>query len=256
MYTVIMKNMFMIILISLASMTLTAAGYAGSEVQSIYSSDAFITFYDEIYNGLPIKKILEHSQELKDLISSGDHSHQAKQISIARIELNIGRQYIMEEYCRDLTEAEKHLEKGLETLAELEGGSSSVEFLLVKGELYGAYFLLDEKANLFSYGMKANSITQELWKRDKDNPRTIILKANQLIYTPKLFGGSLSSAKRLLKSLEDVQLLPWDSFTVYSCLGIIEAKQKDKRTADSYYLKAKSIYPNNNYIKQLRSELQ
>ncbi|MCF7933176.1 MAG: hypothetical protein K9M84_01655 [Spirochaetia bacterium] len=250
-YTLIM---IALLLVSVQS-ALWSAGYEDTEVQQIYSSSEFTAFYDLIYNGAPLERINEMYDALFDWLDTAPLSEGSRLTGKARATLVMGRQHILEDYCRDHRLAANYLEAGMELLDRIPGKEPSVEQLLIEGEINGAFFLMDERKNLFTYGMKANNITQKVWKMDTDNPRSIILKSNQLIYTPSLFGGDTKKAKELLLSLLSIELLPSEAFTVYSSLGIIEAKHKNKELAEAYYRSAQEIYPNNAYIRELRDEL-
>ncbi len=241
------------LLISCSS--IVASGYEDSDVQSIYSSNQFIAFYDLIYNAAPASQIEKNYILLIKWIDSTPCTHGSQTICKARASLVLGKQYILEKYCKDYTKAKEYLSQGLKLLAGTKQKNPSIEYLLVEGEIYGTYFLMDKHKYLFSYGVKANNITQAVWEKNKHNPRSIILKSNQLIYTPAFFGGNTKKARVLLLNLLKEELLPSDMFTIYSSLGLIEAKNHNETLADTYYIRAKEIYPYNAYIKELRSKL-
>ncbi len=234
---------------------ISAGGYENNEIQEMYSSWQFTEYYDLIYNGAPIDTIEAYYETLLQWIDSTYYSQEARLIGKARGAMILGKHLVQEDYCRDKDRADRYLTESLSYLGQISSPRFPVESLLVEAEIYGAYYLMDQKRNLFTYGVKSNKVTQDIWKRDKRNPRSIILKCNQLIYTPGIFGGDVKEAKRLLLEVAEYDLLPVDLFTVYSCLGIIESKKNRKQQARDYYRKAAAIYPDNSYVRMLLSEL-
>ncbi len=244
-----------IVLLISPAFVLIAGPYPESEIQDIYSSGAYSRFFGTIYNASPLHEIETQLSSLKNWISESDYSSTSQYISVVRAEMIYAKHLILEDYCKDLYKAEEVLRQGLSVLSQIPETDRDIEFLLVEGELNGSYYLLDQGKYLFSYGVKSNNLTKKIWDLNKENPRSIILKCNQLIYTPPLFGGSIKKARALLKGIVDEPLLAVDEYTVYSCLGFIEAKLKHKETAFSYYQKALKIYPHNLYIQSLIAEL-
>ncbi len=247
--------LFTLILLICSTFSLFAGPYPESEIQEIYSSQSYALFFSTIYNVRPLKDIESQLKELKREITGSEYSATAKSLAVVRAEMILAKHLILEDYCKDLERAEAILQRGLVVLSQIPEGDRDIEFLLVKGELNGSYYLIDQGKYLFSYGMRSNNLTHEVWDLDQDNPRSILLRCNQLIYTPPLFGGSVKKARTLLLEILEDPLLEVDEYTVYSCLGMIESKLKHKDIALTYYLRSLEIYPHNSYIQSLIAEL-
>lgn len=245
--------LFLTLLLSLQP--LHSISYTNNDYQAILESDRFTSLTEKAYNGEPIASISKEYELTLQMITSSPYSIDSQTLAKARASLILGRQHILEDYCRDHSMAKYYLDIALEELDNVTSDNLDVEVLLLKGEIFGAYFLMDERKHLFSYGMKSNNITQDVWKKAPDNPRVMLLKANQLLYTPKLFGGDLKKSKELFLAALEIDLLPGDAFTALSSLGIISSKEKDRQKATTYLEKALDIYPNNQYAKDLIADL-
>lgn len=246
----------LLLLTSLLSLqSIHSISYTNDDYQAILESDRFTSLTEKAYNGEPIEAITDEYELTLQMIDNSPYREDSQTLARARAALVLGRQHILEEYCQDHTKAKQYLDKALQELDSVTASDLEIETLLLKGEIYGAYFLMDERKHLFSYGMKSNNITQDVWKKAPDNPRVMLLKANQLLYTPKLFGGDLKKSKQLFLSSLEMDLLPSDAFTALSSLGIIASKEKDRQKALTYLQQALDIYPNNQYAKDLISDL-
>jgi hypothetical protein len=233
----------------------SASGYPSSPLQEIYESPAFGKFYDTVYNCRTEHEILQSYEELVTWIGQQNITGETAAAAKARAALVLGRQYVEEDYMKDHQRAAELFDESLRLIDSVEHPDDQLELLLIKGEVYGSYFLINQSKYLFSYGRKSHDITQEIWKMDKANPRSIILKSNQLIYTPKLFGGDQRKARNLLLPLEQAGLMDVDRFTLYLCLGIIEKENRRGNRASIYFQNALTIYPGNNYVRELMEEL-
>ena len=236
------------------SFSITAGYYPPGDIQEIYSTPEYAEFYEAIYNAEAVEDIMGIHESLQTSIAASGAEPAAKVITACRASMVLGKHFINEEYCKDLPRAEGILKGTLEALQQVPEQERGLEYLLVEGELYGSFFLLDQGKYLFSYGMKSNTVSNQAWEMDHKAIRSILLHANQLIYTPPLFGGNVKKARELLLTIVGDDLLPVDRYTVYSCLGMVEKRLRHEQEAKDYFTLALSIYPGNQYIRQVMAE--
>ena len=244
----------LLIFLFTASFPVTAGYYPPGDIQEIYSTPEYAEFYEAVYNAEAVGVIMGIHESLQAFIAASRFSSAAKVITACRASMILGKHFINEEYCKDLPRAEGILQGTLEALQQVPEQERGLEYRLVEGELYGSFFLLDQGKYLFSYGMKSNTVTNQAWDMDHEAIRSILLHVNQLIYTPPLFGGNVKKARELLLGIVGDELLPVDRYTVYSCLGMVEKRLRHAQEAEEYFTLALSIYPGNQYIRQVMAE--
>jgi tetratricopeptide (TPR) repeat protein len=248
------RRVIIILLLVLGACTRLAA-YPDSSIQQMYASQPFEKLYKSVYNCRSAQEIELSYAQVAAWIEQQAAEELTKAAAQTRAALVVGKQYVEEEYLQDMQRAAMLFDYALALLNYTNDTSQSVELLINEGELYGSYFLINQSKYLFSYGRKSHELIQQVWKMDQSNPRAVILKSNQLIYTPKLFGGNMGQARELLVPLLSQDLLDVDEFTVYLCLGIIDKDSGRNDSAREYFKKALSIYPGNNYVRELMEQL-
>lgn len=244
---------FLLLILTLAPQI--PAAYPDSPIQHMYASLPFQQLYESVYNCQPAEKIEYAYAQTAAWIERQDAGKLTKAAAQTRAALVVGRQYVEEEYLSDSRRAMTLFDYALDLITYMDASTQSVELLINEAELNGSYFLINQTKHLFSYGKKSHELTQQVWEIDQSNPRAVILKSNQLIYTPRLFGGNMKAARKLLLPLLSQDLLDVDEFTVLLCLGIIEKENRRTRSALEYFQKALTIYPGNRYIRELMEDL-
>ncbi|MGM0432358.1 MAG: tetratricopeptide repeat protein [Spirochaetota bacterium] len=249
------KILLICTLFVLSSVAVIASPYEETPVQDMFSSDAYERYYQTVYNCRPVEELERSYAKLTAWIGEAAASSEVIAIAKARASMVLARQYVLEPYCKDHKRAEELLSEGLSLLDSVNHRQYEVERLVVRGEIYGVFFLMNKAKYLFSYGRKSQTIAQEVWELDRRNPRAILLKSNQLVYTPKIFGGNPRQARELLLAVVDTKLLPVEAFTALTTLGLIEEQSGREEHARSFYERAAAIYPDNKYISRLVEEL-
>lgn len=223
--------------------------------ERLFSGQEYTQFIETLYNASPVEQLEEAFQILSAAMRS--HQDDLSDLTIARAAMLLGKHFTVESYCEDSDRAKELLFFALDLAKTIEDPTLQAEALAVQAEASGSLFLIDQFAYLFTYGLKSSNLTNNAWKEDPGSIRVRILRANQLLYTPGLYGGSLKRSEEVFQQLlEDLSpLAPEDLFSIYQGLGIIRTRQRRPEEAREYLQLAQALFPGNRYIPELLEEL-
>ena len=223
--------------------------------ERLFSEPEFMLFIDVLYNASTVDTLEDHFHHLMTELQ--DPTSDSSNLTKARASMLLGKHYAVESYCKDTKRAKELLFSALELASTIEVPELKAEALAVQAEAAGSLFLLDQLAYLFTYGLQSSNLTNSAWKTDPQSIRVRILRANQLLYTPGLYGGSLKKAEDMfqLLLLDPSDLAPEELFSIYQGLGIINTRQRQYDTARHYLHLAFDIFPGNRYIPELLDDI-
>lgn len=223
--------------------------------ERLFSGQEYTQFIDTIYNASPVVQLEEAYHLLSTAMKS--HENDLSDLTSARASMLLGKHFAVESYCEDADRAKELLFFALDLAKTIEDPALQAEALAVQAEASGSLFLIDQFAYLFTYGLQSSNLTNNAWKADPGSIRVRILRANQLLYTPGLYGGSLKRSEEVFQQLlEDPSpLAPEEIFSIYQGLGIIRTRQRRPDEARKYLQLALSLFPGNRYIPELLEEL-
>jgi len=157
-------------------------------------------------------------------------------------------------------EANKEIEKGIETIKSLKGKNSEDYALLAMLQSFSIQF--KSTLQIVSLSPKIKSNAEAAIKIDKQNPRAYFVLASNDFYTPEQYGGGKEAEKLLLKAIElpaqktnNPYLPSWGKEEAYEMLIKLYMKQEKFDLAKKYFAEGIEAYPESYVINQLAAKL-
>lgn len=235
-------------------------GETAASLDSLYTSPSYEAYLDTLYNARPVQEISDALQHLRDYLKDQRSAAGAVAVAEAHALALTGKHFIVEDYCHDIAAGKQYLQEAEKILEQSQCSDASIcsQAAVVKAEIAGSYFLTDQTAYLFTYGLSSSKYIEEALSIDPNNVHARIMLANKYFYTPGIFGGSLRKARTILEKIDltsSSNLPEFQLFTVLQLKGLIASKSRDTSAALSNFRQALQLYPENNYLQNLVSEI-
>jgi tetratricopeptide (TPR) repeat protein len=247
------------LLLLLAAVTPAMHGETSVSLDSLYTSPSYEAYMDTLYNARPVQEISAALGHLRDYLIYVRSADGASAVVEAHALALTGKHFIVEDYCHDIAVGKQYLQEAEKILEQSQCSEASIcsQAAVVKAEIAGSYFLTDQAAYLFTYGLSSSKHIEEALSIAPDNIHAQIMLANKYFYTPGLFGGSLRKARSILETIDltGSSLPEFQLFTVLQLKGLIASKSRDTSAALIYFRQALELYPENNYLQNLESEI-
>jgi hypothetical protein len=248
-----MKKLIILILTVVVFTQSIFAAYPQTDVQSIFDSQPYREFVYFMYNSPSEDKILSEIDNITTFIESSSFDSDSKLITKSQVYKIVGKYLITNDLSLDGKSGKSFTEDGIDAIDKVKDINKNEEALIAKADLLGNYIMISSKY-VFSKGIESGKVIDKAIKMNKENPRSILIDSEKLIFAPSLFGGDKEKAKQQLKELiGNYQLLPKDAFEAVRNLGIIADKEGKDDFADTYFSYAEEIFPNSQEIEYLRS---
>lgn len=246
-----MKKIILLFLMFFGFTLYIFANYPQTDVQQIYDTASYREFIYYMYNSPSETKLDYNVESINTFIESSTFTNEAKTIAKTQILQLIGKFLIKNRTTLKGKNGKTITEEGFQEIANIKNIEKNEEALIVKANLLGNFTLLSNSYKI-SKGLEAGRVIDQAIRINNNNPRSIIIDCERMIYAPRLFGGDKEKAKKQLKALiENFQLLPKDAFEAIKDLGIIAKNEGNEKFAKIYFTYAKNIFPDNQDINEL-----
>lgn len=246
------KLISLVILLSCICISVFAS-YPNTPFQEFLNSPEYYDFYEILNNTDKKDQIATAYNSTCDYIDSLEFAESDKNICLAKMDLLIATYSIDNKTNIDSHDGMYYLENGSKKINKVENLNQNVDALIIESKLEGYYTEVNFLKYMWSKGLNAFNLINQVWDMDKENPRAILVKAQQLLYTPGFYGGDVKKGKSMIKDLmANESLLPEDAYGCIIDLAKMAKKENNQKLFDTYLGYSKSLFPNNYYLETLK----
>lgn len=156
-------------------------------------------------------------------------------------------------YTPDLACTRKLYEKGLSAIEKAISADPSAENIAIKAELVSYYGVLGGLTHIIRYGTAITPLAKKALAIDPDNFRALAVLAYTKTFSPRIIGGDLNLAHRILTHLPYESLDKDQKFNCDTTLAYCYFKHHDIPNAYLRLDMANAVYPNSVLINVLRT---
>lgn len=230
---------------------ISSFGFSQNSITVNYPESYYI-FRDETMND--VNKNLEYYTPLyNNIVSeiSRDFSGNEKEIILAKIEYFMGRLYRNKKQNKD---AENFFNSAIERCKKILKKENNVEANLIQAECISQNCIIKSTAYAISNGPKIKTLSQKALDIDPAYGSAKYINNSQNIFTPAPFNNYKEGVECLDELLftDKYRMDKLDIYFAYSAKGYVCIQEKDFEKARYWIDLALEIYPENQYLIELR----